>query len=418
MIRREELIRLKDLYQIIFNESVSPENDAELTNNEAKQLCLQGDCLFYIEKDYKGAMKKYYDAAQCEFVRACGCLGTMYEKGLGTKIDTEFAAELYEQGIYMNDPYCSFKLGLLYENNFCGKDMDENDRLNKAISLYEKAASHNGDAMMKLGYIYEKGKYVEKDQIKAIEYYKRAASSGHPIAMNYLGAYHFNREEHKEAVELFVEGAIMGCLRAANNLGICYENGYGIAKDYPEAIYWYERAARKGHLEAMVNLGFLYLKQGQLLNNTKCYEQALKWLIYADRMNKDGEEYEKDIKYALGLIFFNSLGTQRDLCAALRFFKRSYELGHVFAAKCYADAILVNSKTIGIPIKNSKKVAECYQKGYEQGDLLAGYKLALGLVEGKWIEKDEDEGLNIMKELANKNLPQAKAYLESIKIHN
>eukprot|EP00826_Nyctotherus_ovalis_P037279 TRINITY_DN3389_c0_g1_i5.p2 TRINITY_DN3389_c0_g1~~TRINITY_DN3389_c0_g1_i5.p2 ORF type:complete len:362 (-),score=90.03 TRINITY_DN3389_c0_g1_i5:1942-3027(-) len=358
-------------------------------------------------------MKKYYDAAQCDSARACGCLGAIYERGLGTETSVEFAAECYEQGADMGDSYCCYRLGRLYESGVCGKGMDEDDRVSEAVRLYEKAAN-NADAMMRLGYLYEKGKYVERDQIKAMEYYKRAASNEHPVAMNNLGTYHFKRKEYKEAVKLFIEGAIMGCLRAANNLGICYENGHGIAKDYAEAAYWYERAGRKGHLEAMVNAGFLYLKQGQITSNFKHYEQALKWLIQANRVNEGEERYEGDISYALGLIFFNALGTQRDLRAALRCFGKAYSLGHVFAAKCYADAIIANAKTVENAMKNSRKIRECYEKGYEQGDLLAGYKLALGLIEGTWIEKNKSEGEALMKELADKNLPQAKAYMESI----
>ncbi len=34
------------------------------------------------------------------------------------------------------------------------------------------------------------------------------------------------------------------------NLGVCYDNGEGVAKDLKEAVRWYRAAADKGHADA------------------------------------------------------------------------------------------------------------------------------------------------------------------------
>ena len=42
------------------------------------------------------------------------------------------------------------------------------------------------------------------------------------------------------------------------NLGVCYNNGYGVEKDEVKAVEWHERAAEQGHLNAQFNLGVCY----------------------------------------------------------------------------------------------------------------------------------------------------------------
>jgi TPR repeat protein len=37
-----------------------------------------------------------------------------------------------------------------------------------------------------------------------------------------------------------------------------YANGYGVAKDYQEAVYWYRKAAEQGRADGQNNLGVMY----------------------------------------------------------------------------------------------------------------------------------------------------------------
>src|SRR5207248_2229883 len=45
---------------------------------------------------------------------------------------------------------------------------------------------------------------------------------------------------------------------AAFNLGVMYDLGQGVTKDYAEAQKWYRKAADEGYAGAMANLGILY----------------------------------------------------------------------------------------------------------------------------------------------------------------
>ena len=48
-----------------------------------------------------------------------------------------------------------------------------------------------------------------------------------------------------------------GHISAQNNIGFMYHYGYGVARDYAEARYWYRKAAEQGDANAQHNLRLL-----------------------------------------------------------------------------------------------------------------------------------------------------------------
>ena len=69
-----------------------------------------------------------------------------------------------------------------------------------------------------LAICYYNGTGVEKDEQKAVEWYKKAAEQGYASAQF--------------------------------NLAVCYENGTGVEKDEQEAVEWYKKAAEQGYASA------------------------------------------------------------------------------------------------------------------------------------------------------------------------
>lgn len=181
-----------------------------------------------------------------------------------------------------------------------GKGLDkEKPKADKSseseVQKYRKAAD-NGDvkAMVKLsefyrgkdaheeiswlyciGMSYYLGEGVEKDMVKAVAWFRRAAEhaeqsrtpSPHGVlAMLMLGSCY----EDGVGVKMDVVGAVKWYRKAAEfeylkessaamlMLGVCYENGKGVEKDAGEAVKWYWKAAEKGNATAMINLGNCY----------------------------------------------------------------------------------------------------------------------------------------------------------------
>ena len=61
-----------------------------------------------------------------------------------------------------------------------------------------------------------------------------------------------------KAFEGFKALAERGDAEAQLNLGLCFDNGSGVAKDQVQAVSWYRKAAEKGYAKAQYRLGFCY----------------------------------------------------------------------------------------------------------------------------------------------------------------
>ena len=57
----------------------------------------------------------------------------------------------------------------------------------------------------------------------------------------------FEQGKYEIAYELWLPRAQKGDQEAQNYLGIQYSLGLGVAKNYKEALHWYEQAAKAGY---------------------------------------------------------------------------------------------------------------------------------------------------------------------------
>ena len=63
-----------------------------------------------------------------------------------------------------------------------------------------------------------------------------------------------------------------------NNIGVKYEYGRGIPKNYEKAMNWYLKSAKKGNGLAMNNIGYFYQNGLGVPVN---YETAMNWYLKA-----------------------------------------------------------------------------------------------------------------------------------------
>ena len=89
-----------------------------------------------------------------------------------------------------------------------------------------------------------------------------------------------NFQEYKASAE-------QGEAEAQFNLGWCYDDGRGVAKDYVEAVKWYRKAAEQFHAEAQFNLGCGYANgQGVVRDKVEAYA----WFSMAAKTDADAVE--------------------------------------------------------------------------------------------------------------------------------
>ncbi len=64
----------------------------------------------------------------------------------------------------------------------------------------------------------------------------------------------YNRQDYETAYKLYLPLAEQGYADAQFNLGLMYEDGEGVSKDYKEAVNWFRLAAEQRHELAQINL--------------------------------------------------------------------------------------------------------------------------------------------------------------------
>jgi uncharacterized protein len=70
----------------------------------------------------------------------------------------------------------------------------------------------------------------------------------------------YQRGDFATALGLLQPLADQGNADAQTNLGVLYEKGQGVARDYRKAVRLYRLAAQQGHPDAQFNLGVMYYK--------------------------------------------------------------------------------------------------------------------------------------------------------------
>lgn len=183
------------------------------------------------------------------------------------------AGQTYEEVVasaQRGDPVAQSKLGYSYERGANG--MEQSDSM--AFLWYKKSADQGySRAQDALASMYEEGRGTEQDYRQAYLYYRRAADQGIRHAMN--------------------------------SVGICYELGLGVAKDLRQAAEWNRRAVEAGSRRARNDTArvnekyFLQCKQSVEKGETYmlrdlglCYEQGIG---VAGNMERAREIYQKAV---------------------------------------------------------------------------------------------------------------------------
>lgn len=148
-----------------------------------------------------------------------------------------------------------------------------------AAACYRRAAQQgHAGAQNSLGWMYQRGQGVSRDDGAAAEWYLRAAQQGHAGAQYALGwLYQHGRgvsRDNGAAAEWYLQAAQQGHAGAQNSLGWLYQRGLGVSQDNAAAVEWYRRAAEQGHAGAQNNLGWMY-QAGKGVSQD--VEEAVRW---------------------------------------------------------------------------------------------------------------------------------------------
>ncbi len=227
------------------------------------------------------------------------------------------------------DPAAQNALGLKYA---AGEDGLARDDI-KAVEWYQKAAQQGfAKAETNLGdmYFYGRGG-LDKSYDQALSWYLKAAQQDFPDAQYRLG-YMYEEglgaaKDVQRAVKLYRSAASEGYPDAENLLGILLATGSdGVPQDDAEAVVWYRKAADHGLAKAQKNLGDMYFF-GRGVD--KDYQQAITWY------GKAADQQFADAQYRLGFMTEKGFGTQQSDQTAVDLYQKASHNGSVEAQRAF-----------------------------------------------------------------------------------
>jgi TPR repeat protein len=221
----------------------------------------------------------------------------------------------------MNKPF-TFLLALTYLFLFSGSvygddfkdgvDAYQRKDYKESVRLYQLSAElGNAEAQYNLGLMYYNGQGVQKDYKESVRLYQLSAELGNAEAQYNLGLMYYNgqgvQQDYKEtfkwyrlsakqgnakALKWYRLSAEQGDVSAQYDLGVMYEEGRGVPKDFKEAVKWSKLAADQGNALTQNNLSYMYYK-GQGV--PKDYVLAHMWWNIANSNGHKGDIKFRDI---------------------------------------------------------------------------------------------------------------------------
>jgi len=196
-----------------------------------------------IPQSYLEGARWYQKAAAQGYVEAQYNLALCLRLGEGIQKDIKAAISWYTRAAKAGDKSAAYQLGTLY---LVGKEVPQDAA--KAILWLENASleaapnpitvgemfdssggSHNVGilALYSLGQIYDQGKIVKLDPVRAFRYFLKAAELGNPEAQCNVGVKLYQgvgtTRNVEEAVKWLGDSALQGNVQASKNLGLMPE---------------------------------------------------------------------------------------------------------------------------------------------------------------------------------------------------
>lgn len=223
-------------------------------------------------QDYRQAAQWFGNAAARNHGGALAALGYLHENGKGVPADPKRAADFYrrsaEQG---NDE------GLYYFGRALAHGIGiDTDRVRAATYLRQAADRGHYLARQELAELQRTDRphpaepawaegvrrFQANDPAGAFRQFLTAAQAGHVLAQGQVG-FHYEKglgvpKDDALAVQWYRKAALAGDSRAQKNLGQMYELGQGVAEDWVQAAKWYEQSAAQGDPEGNDALGRAY----------------------------------------------------------------------------------------------------------------------------------------------------------------
>ena len=413
----------------------------------SKEYRLARRCLFGDKnqpQDFEQAFSLFQEEAQKGNALAMCDLGRMLADGLGQEIDIQAAHVWYRKALaafhaveeQKKNRYAEYRIGKLYAAGL-GCEQDYGDAARWFQLSADKGYKY---AQYSLAGLFRRRQGVEQDDARALELYTASAQQYFPYAAYELGKMYrdgIGCEKDAEASEQWYRQAFAGFLELEQQshddklqyrIGWMLLHGVGTGKDETAAREWFEQASKLDNPHAQYQLARMIFNDpsstpeqtAQALERlTKAAEAGQDCAQYAlGKIYRDGQGVEKDIQkavalftlaatkensfaaFALGKLYLaGDAALPRDPAAALKWLTYAAELGNQFAQYRLGKLLLKGDD--GIP-KDVITAIRWLTAAAKQENGYAEYVLALVYLTGEDAPKDSVKALSLLKRSAGR----------------
>jgi TPR repeat protein len=212
------------------------------------------------------------------------------------------------------------------------------------------------------GWVFKTGQFSDVLSLpdRPADDFRAAAARGEANAQFNLGWCFANgcgvARDYAEAARWYRKAAEQGDAAAENGLGVCYYKGQGVAKDFSEAANWYRKAAEQGNVYGQGNLGICYDNGRGVVKDSS---EAVKWF------RKAAEQGNGTSQRNLGICYYKGQGVAKDFSEAANWYRKAAEQGDAVAEN---DLGVCYYKGQGV-VKDSSEAVKWFRKAAEQGNV-------------------------------------------------
>ncbi|WP_165452256.1 tetratricopeptide repeat protein [Paenibacillus thalictri] len=276
------------------------------------------------------------------------------------------------------------------------------------VELFKQAAElGHAEAPYLLAVYYQENGSSGGDCTQALSWFQTAANRGCEQARRSYAEFHYELalkakkyNEYKVTVPAYEKAARAGHAGAANNLGVLYANGEGVAPNVQTSVYWYDIAAKGGNTNAMWNLAHCCLNGAGL---KKSRQQALYWFEQAaERKHLEAAEQVAVLSHQIGERYWNAKEEQ-ERPKAFAYFRKATDYGNQDA---FFDLGLCYANGIGVA-PNAGKAAEYYGQAARNGSAAAQNNLGVLYARGEGVNRNDQQAAHYYEQAANQGDPVA-----------
>ncbi|KAI7897280.1 uncharacterized protein EV154DRAFT_546692 [Mucor mucedo] len=301
---------------------------------------------FHKREQYDKAFLKFTWAAHQSHAESQYYLARLYEDGLGVNPDEVLALYWFNQSLINGYLDASFNIGRLY----CHGKKSIKINYKKAVHFFkdvqgkdEHLASSLIAIMFFTGVMYAEGGFGLKKDFKAAEtwFLQITPRLAYPFSilgiLYFIGGYGIERNYHI-ASDYWSE-EFTNDLNSSENymvsIGIFYEKGLGVERDYNKAMEMYKRASEDDIALGFVGMGLLY-QNG--LGVSQDFDKAHK--LYRTALKSYDNTGYGDAMACLGILYQYGLGVTTSHTRAIHYFQKAVELGSLKGYNYMGDVFM------------------------------------------------------------------------------